>query len=186
MVHIKKLFSLSLIFSLIVASPLLAMEEMSFSEFDMSSNIDLDEATLEFSPESVRTDGLEENIGLFYDKEGFFVRADDEDVRVQTYDTDKLFRGRNIKDVARYATQGKFKVSKFNNGEYVIAAHGDLKGGGPVLAAIAAVGVRVIGYGISAPFILVPGGQAIFLAGCQITEVAATVATGAAMAAPTF
>ncbi len=125
MVRIKKL-SLSLLFSLIAAaSSLSAMETLtSFNDLDMTN------ATLEFSPSTARTCGAEENAALFYDKEGFFVREDDNDVRVHGYDTDKFFQGKSVEEMARYAMIGGFKVSQFDNGQYAVRTQGALKGGG--------------------------------------------------------
>ncbi len=112
MVRIKKLFSLSMLFSLITISSLCAME---------------------LSPESIRGNHVGP-IGLSYDEEGFIVTENDLSTRVHSYDTDSLFRGKSKKQIAAFAAMGKFKVSKFDNGEYAVRAHGDLKGGGPVTA----------------------------------------------------
>ncbi len=122
MVHRR--FSLSLLLSLATVFSISAMETRSLDEIDMDS------ATLEFLPEMVRTDGIEEETNLFYDQEGFFVRTNEDAVRVHEYDTDKCLRGRSTKDIAKRALLGKFKVSKLDNGEYVVRSHGALKGSG--------------------------------------------------------
>ncbi len=148
MVRINKILSHSLLLSILAASSLSAVENSHLISLD---EVDMTEATLEFSPEAVRTDGLGEDIGLFYDKDGFFVRTSDDDVRVQRYDTDKLFRGRKVKDIARYSTMGKFKLSKLDNGEYVVCSHGEIKGGGLLGATVGAYvgkyGTYVVGHG---------------------------------------
>lgn len=73
--------------------------------------------------------GLEEGT-LKFDQEGFFVEEEDGITRVHSYDTDKVFRNRGQKDVLRFAMQNKFKVKRFDNGEYKVEAAGGLKGGG--------------------------------------------------------
>lgn len=95
--------------------------------FDDVQKMDLSETTLAFGAGMVQ--GLQEN-NLFYDKDGFFIVEDDNVVRVNSYDTDKLFHGRDQDFVARYAQIGKFKVSRFDNGEYSVTSTGGLKGGG--------------------------------------------------------
>ena len=161
MVRIKKLFSLSLLFSLLAASSLSAME---------------------LSPESIRGNRLGP-IGLSYDEEGFTVTENDLATRVHSYDTDSIFRGKSKKQIAAFAAMGKFKVSKFDNGEYSVRAHGDLKGGGPFLAAFAAIGVRALGWTAVGVFFIVPGCQPFILPTIQVTEIVATVATSAALVA---
>ncbi len=168
MIRVKKLFSVSLLFSLVAASSLPAMEL----------------STIELSRESIRGNRLGP-IGLSYDEEGFTVKENDLSTRVHRYDTDSIFKGKSKKQIAAFAAMGKFKVSKFDNGEYAVRAHGDINGGGPALAVAAAVSVRALGWFCSLPFLFIPGGQAIFLAGCAITENVATVATAAALVAPT-
>jgi ABC-type Mn2+/Zn2+ transport system permease subunit len=54
-----------------------------------------------------------------------------------------------------------------------------------LLAALTAIGVRAVGWTLSRAFLFVPGGQAVFLYGCAMTENVATVATAAGLAAPT-
>ncbi len=130
MVHVYRRFSLSLLLSLATVFSISAMETRSLDDIDMT------DATLEFLPGMVRTDGIEEKTNLFYDQEGFFVRTSGDDVRVHKYDTDKCLLGLSTKDIAKRALLGKFKVSKLDNGEYVVRSHGELKGGGPVLAGL--------------------------------------------------
>ncbi len=109
---------------------------LSFSSIESSQkyinfdNIDMSEATIEFSPDIIRSERHKKQIKLFHDKQGFFVRTNSKEVRVHAHDTDKSLREMTSKDIAKYAMLGKLKVSKFNNGEYAIRAHGDLRGGG--------------------------------------------------------
>lgn len=102
----------------------------SFQGLVSLDSYDMSEATVEFSPETIRAEGIDEKVGLFYDKEGFFVRSNDEDVRVHSYDTDPIFKNKNQKDVLKFALGNKLKLKKFDNGEYRVEAAGGLKGGG--------------------------------------------------------
>jgi hypothetical protein len=185
---IRKVLSSSLLLSLLVAFPLSAIETsqdvkiLSFSDLD---KVDMSEATLAFSPELVSTNGIEEDISLLYDKDGFYVRTKENDVRVKAYDTDKFLRGRKANDIAKFSQIGKFKVSKFDNGEYAVHVQGGLKGGGPILAVCAAVGVRIVGYSAAGVLFFIPGCQALVVPTCQVTEITANYATGFAAAAPT-
>lgn len=121
-------FRLFLVLSLFAAPSLLANQLQVATLSDLNS-MNVEEATLAFSPEFVRTEGLE-GINLGYDKEGFFVVENKHNVRVYSHDTNKALRGRSVKDIAKYSTIGKFKVSKFDNGEYKVDTAGGLKGGG--------------------------------------------------------
>ncbi len=170
MVRIKKLFSLSLLFSLLAASFLSAME---------------------LSPESIRGNRLEP-IGLSYDEEGFTVTENDLSTRVQRYDTDKMFRGKTKKQIAAFAAMGKFKISKFDNGEYSVKADGGLNGGGPVTASIlygltkflcwtgVATGAGVVATGVGAATLATGGATGLLGAGAA-TAVGIGVPTGAAI-----
>lgn len=114
----------SMLLLFLTAFSLKAVELTSLDDYDMS------ESTVQFYPESVRAEGINEKVDLFYDKEGFFVRSNDEDVRVHSYDIDPIFKDRSQKDVLRFALGNKIKLKKFNNGEYRVEAAGGLKGGG--------------------------------------------------------
>ncbi|MCL5875104.1 MAG: hypothetical protein M1114_01395, partial [Candidatus Dependentiae bacterium] len=48
------------------------------------------------------------------------------------------------------ANGGKIKLSKMSNGEYALRSGVDIKGGGPILAAIGYWGVKALGYGVPA------------------------------------
>lgn len=175
-------FSLSL---LVGMSSLFAMETAP-EKMTPLNEVDFSGMALEFSPEVVRTEGLGEEVGLFYDEEGFFVRNETGDVRVKRHDTDNTFRKKSSSDIVKYvASQSQFKVTKFDNGEYSVSATDELKGGGPCLAIASAIGVRLIGWSVSVPFLFIPGGQPIFLAGCAMTENAANAATAIALVSPT-
>ena len=182
MVHRR--FSLSLLLSLATVFSISAMETRSLDDIDMDS------ATLEILPEMVRTDGIEEETNLFYDQEGFFVRTNEDAVRVHEYDTDKCLRGRSTKDIAKRALLGKFKVSKLDNGEYVVRSHGELKGGGPVLAGLFYWATKVGLYGAfagavagSTAAVAVTGGAAAPAVAGLGAAIGTAVGTAAASAA---
>jgi hypothetical protein len=91
-------------------------------------SLNLSDATIQIPQERVRS---KEGKKLFYNKEGFFV-AEGEDIKhVHPYDTDKTLHGLSVKDIMKYTMHGKFRVSKFNSGEYRIESIGELNGGGP-------------------------------------------------------
>lgn len=148
MVRSSKLSSMLLL--LLTISSLKAVDSpqglTTLDDYDMS------EATVEFSPESIRAEGLGERVCLFYDKEGFFVRSNDEDVRVHPYDTDPIFKNRNQKDVLKFALGNKLMLKKFNNGEYKVEAAGGLKGGGVGGAWLGSIigkaAVHFVGHGV--------------------------------------
>ncbi len=140
----------SMLLLLLTAFSLKAVESsqglITLDDYDMS------EATLRFSPDSVRSEGIDEKVGLFFDEEGFFVRSNDENIRVHSYDTDPIFKNRKQKDILRFALGNKFKLKKLDNGEYKVEAAGGLKGGGVVGATVGAhvgvVATNVVGHGI--------------------------------------
>ncbi len=90
---------------------------------------------MELPRESIRMDRIGE-IGLSYDGDEFTVHNGDSHTRVQRADIDEAFRGRSCQEIAAFAAVGKFKVSKFQDGGYAVRAHGDIKGGGPILGGI--------------------------------------------------
>ena len=116
---------------------------------------------MQVDPRAVRSEHLG-NVALFYDNDGFTVDEDGVEKRVQKYDVDKLFQNKTPEEIAALAAIAKFKVSKFNNGEYAIRAHGDINGGGPVTAAAlywtvkslcwfgVGAGAAVVGTGVAA------------------------------------
>src|SRR3990170_4922120 len=74
--------------------------------------LDISEYTLEIPSALVRTQNSKSGLKLFCDKEGFVVKKGNTVKRVPSYDTDKLFRGRNLKQIAKYALlSNKFRVS---------------------------------------------------------------------------
>lgn len=117
----------SLFLSLILAgSGLQAMEGIDKLHTD---DIDWNQATLTFQDESVRTDGLGENVGLHYDSEGFFVQNASGTSRVQMVDVGESLRDKSVEEMAHYGIVGKLKVSKFDTGEYTISESTGLNGG---------------------------------------------------------
>lgn len=86
--------------------------------------------TLAIAPSRVSSRNAAKRISLFCDEKGFVVKEGESLTRVHSYDTDKLFRAADLKDIAKYACFNKFKISKFDNGEYSVQAQGELKGGG--------------------------------------------------------
>ncbi|MCL5875918.1 MAG: hypothetical protein M1114_05595 [Candidatus Dependentiae bacterium] len=91
------------------------------------------------------------------------------------------------------ANGGKIKLSKMSNGEYALRSGVDIKGGGPVLAAITYWGVKALGYGVPAGIVIAGGAAAApvvmggglaaaagSLAG-SATTLAATTGTGIVM-----
>lgn len=188
MVYTKRLLSLSLLLSLAAVFSISAVNTANDAfSIDNIDEFDMTEATLAFLPEVVRTDGLGEDVDLFYDNDGFFVRTSDEDVRVQSHDTDKPLRDLSKKDLIKYAAMGKFKVSKFDTGEYAVRSCGELKGGGPVLAACGAIGTRVIGYGGWAVCALtIPGFAATGAHAFASIELAANYATAVGLTTPSI
>lgn len=162
----------------------LLQEKKALAEID---DIDMKEATLEFLSGTVRKKSAEEGL-LLYDKEGFLVRKDDEDVRVHRYDTDKLFHGRSVKEMTKYAIKGnKLKLTKLDNGEYTVQAQGELKGGGPILAACIGISVRVGGYGAwGVGALTIPGFIGTWPAAAAVIENTANYGTAAALLTPSL
>lgn len=143
------------------ALKLLLQEKRALAGID-KMDIDMEEGALEFPSERVRQTASIKG-RLFYDKEGFFVRKDKEDVRIKKYDTDKLLRGRSVNDMAKYTLLGKVRLAELDSGEYTVQAQGELKGGGPVLASVFYWGTKI--------------GLYSAIAGAAAGTVAATVAT---------
>jgi hypothetical protein len=116
------------------------------------NRVDLYNSTIHFAPNLIRSEGIEEKIDLGYDKEGFFIKNDNEVVRIPVYDTNTFFHKKNQSDLIKYAMIGKFKISRFSNGEYAINPAGGLNGGGVGGAALGAhigmVITNVVGHGI--------------------------------------
>ena len=84
-------------------------------------------------------------VSLLHDKHGFMVKEKDALKRVKSYDTDKLLRTMSPKEIAAYTQMGKFRVNKFNNGEYSVTAQGGLNGGGPIAGFLGYWGVKIVG-----------------------------------------
>lgn len=201
---VRKLISLSMLFSLITISSLSAVKpeelfkpgtQMEVEEF---SNIDLDNFTFLFDSSHVRTDGLDKGLRLGADKNGFFVQDGAEVVRIQTCDTDEQFKGRSLNEIALYGMTSTFKLSQFDNGEYSVKAADGLRGGGLLGATIGAyvgkygtyavghggilIASAMTGWGCVATFISL---EAQFVAPIEIASNAAAVAGGIALGAAT-
>ncbi|MCX5922227.1 MAG: hypothetical protein NTX86_02775 [Candidatus Dependentiae bacterium] len=113
---------------LLISSQSFGMNQLTQHKFSELDNLDLSEATFCIPQERMTSTSC--NKQLLYNKEGFLVADGEEVIPVNSYDTDKLLRGRKINDIIKYGTVGKFKLSQYDNGEYKVDAVVELKGGG--------------------------------------------------------
>ncbi len=143
------IYKLSLAF--LVATASIAAMEVSPSTIPLD-DLDTSNMTLVIPSSQVRTQNIKNKIDLFYDENGFVVKEGETFKRVHSYDTDSSLRKRNLKTIAKYVCLNKLKISKFDNGEYAVRAHGELMGGGIGGAAIGAhvgmVATNVVGHGV--------------------------------------
>lgn len=110
---------------------LLLLSCASVSAMTDLDDLDTQGLTLQIPSKNVRTHHIKDPISLYCDDEGFLVKKGDELVRVNNYDIDPTFRGRDMKDILKYtALDNKFRISECDNGEYKVSPASDLRGGG--------------------------------------------------------
>lgn len=86
--------------------------------------------------------------GLLYGSEGFSVVHESGITPVRSYDVAPELRNMDLDKAAKLMSVSRLNVTRLSNGEYTIARHGELNGGGPIGAAIGFFG------GLAAPYIL--------------------------------
>ena len=155
---------LSLIFLIITASSaamtekpqsnkalIIAAQTAKNRTFIPLSEINIENLTLGFSSETVRTRNIQNTIKLYCDNQGFIVQNGQTFSRIKSHDVDQLFKGRDLKEIAHYALFNKFQVSQLGENEYKLEHLGELKGGGLLGASIGWVvgksGVSLLGHG---------------------------------------
>lgn len=86
--------------------------------------------------ENIVSHNMEAPRGLLYGSEGFSVVNENTVTPVHNYDVTPELRQMDIDKAAKVLSATRLKVTQLSNGEYTIARHGELKGGGPLGAAI--------------------------------------------------
>lgn len=115
-----------------------------------------------------------ERLSLYHDGEGFHVKQKGRLYAVPRYDTDEVLRKVNKTNLAAYLQAGLIRVSKTNNGEYVLRSHIKGLGGGTIGAYIGCFLGKGLVYGtyystvavigaVTTPF-LTPAGSAVLTA----------------------
>jgi hypothetical protein len=94
------------------------------------NEVDIEDLTL-FIPSDHICNRTADAVELFYDKEGFIVQKGDKAKRVNSYDTDALFRNTTLENVGKFSALNKFVVKELDNGDYIISPQMGLNGGGP-------------------------------------------------------
>lgn len=109
-------------------------EEMSINQSPRSSfdieNIDIEDATIEIPRNRFLMSG-QENVRLFFDKDGFCINRSGFTYRVSRNDTDRLFHDKKVESIYKFTLMHKFKLVQFLNGDIIIKPQIGLNGGGP-------------------------------------------------------
>lgn len=92
--------------------------------------------TLALPNESLATRNIAGSINVLYNKEGFVVAHNATLTPVKPYDVAYELRKMDVERAAKVLSATQLRVSKLNNGEYTIARHGELKGGGAMGATV--------------------------------------------------
>ena len=104
--------------------------------YSLDDTRDLNSMTLTLPNESLIKRNIREPINVLYDKDGFMVANNSNITRVNLYDVDPELRKMDVNKAAKLLIATQLQVSQLSNGEYTIAQHGELRGGGPLGAAI--------------------------------------------------
>lgn len=152
---------------------------------DLSAEF-MEDATLGLKARAERADGTNEGVEVYFSGDGFSVVDSDGAHRVQSADVDKDLRGRSVKDMAAFAINATLKAKQMSDGKYRIMQGGNLKGGGPILAACAWASTQAVGWTLALPWLFIPGGQPVFLWTTANTNILATYAASAAAVTPSI
>lgn len=92
----------------------------------------LDESmTLALPSACLSTRNIGEPINVLYNSEGFTVAHNSQFTKVKSYDVDHGLRKMDVNQAAKVLAATQLQVSRLSSGEFTIAQHGELKGGGP-------------------------------------------------------
>jgi hypothetical protein len=93
--------------------------------------LDLDSTTIHIPQTRIyKSNNVKTKFKLFYNKDGFFVSDEYGIHQIKPYEIDKIFHGKRVNQIIRYLLNGKFYLSRYQEGEYKISSHGSLNGGG--------------------------------------------------------
>lgn len=95
---------------------------------------------------------------LFFSEGKFAIVKDGEVHSVKPHDVDRLLKGLNNKQLCKYAAIGKFRVNRFENGEYSVSSYGALNGGGAVGATVGAAAGKMAVHGAAQAVYAIIGG----------------------------
>lgn len=163
----KRLLTLSLLFSFL---PAFSADEQQIALFVPQENL--------------VAHHMEAPEGLLYGSEGFSVVNESGITPVRSYDVAPELRNMDLDKAAKLLSVSRLNVTRLSNGEYTIARHGELKGGGPIGAAIGFFGGLALPY-IAKTAVVAGAGMAGTAIGGPVGGIAAVGATEAVTSVPT-
>ncbi len=173
----KRLLSLSF---LLLSLPVLG----ALSTFDESRDL------LALPQKNIITRNVHGPLNVFHGSDGFIVAHNAKLVPVKSYDVGPGLRNMDANKAAKVLAATQLQVSRLNSGEYTIAQHGQLNGGGVILANVAYYGVNALCYGTAAAaggaVIVATGGVAGGLGGAALAGATTGLSAGGGLVAGTI
>jgi hypothetical protein len=146
----KRLLLLPLLVSLNAFGALSPLDDS--REFQELMREPQEDMLLAVSSEKIVSRNIKEPVNVLHDKDGFTVVHNAQFTRVKEYDVVPELRKMDLEKAAKVLSATQLRVSRLNNGEFTIARHGELKGGGAGGATfgfwLGKAGTYVVGHGI--------------------------------------